>query len=217
MATFTSRGKPNQPRVQYKAPTRYIPSLNTKQKSSVKRIMSKVIEKDFVDTTIANAVDAAGVVGVLTYPPQGTAPSQRIGEQIFLKKLKIRLNVAISDATNIVRIIFFRWSPDNQVSSPTTSTVLQSLSTMAHINYINDQSGKVQVLLDRTWALTYTNQINVNLIANLYGKKLGKKRVDFNSTLVTGVDQIYYLLLSDSVAVTHPYVAGYVRMEYTDA
>lgn len=153
---------------------------------------------------------------MFTLPPQGDNVSQRDGDQITIKKIVYNLQMAGADATNIVRVIIFRWSQNNNATVPAVTDVLQSLSPVSMYNYTNERSGKVHVLFDRTASLSLEGTNCITWRGALWGRKIGKKRLIFNATAINGVDQPYILFISDSVAVTHPSITGTLRMEYVD-
>lgn len=193
--------------------------LTKHQRIQVKRLVTRQQEIKAIDTGVLQSPTAAGLCQVLTMPPQGDSLSTRDGDEIVIKKLQFRLNIIIADTTNIVRLIVFRWADDNTLAAniPTPNQVLQSLNVASFYNYTTHRDGQVQVMYDRTWALSSAGVQDRFVKGSIYGKKLGKKKIVFDAAVITGNDQIYYLLISDSVGAPHPSVGGVFRMTYTDS
>lgn len=198
---------------------RHARGLTKGQKKAVKRLIAGNIELKAIDTGVLQSPTAAGVIQHITPPAQGLGVSNRVADQITLKRLLFKLNVIGADATNVLRMIIFRTSQDNTVVAniPTPLSVLQTLSVMSMYNFTADRDNEIKILYDRTIAVSAGGTYDVALHGNLYGKRLGKKRLIFDAAVTTGTDQIYVLWISDSVAGPHPNVAGTFRLEYTDA
>lgn len=193
--------------------------LTKGQKKQVKRLISGTQELKARDTFINAAPTAAGVIQLLNLPAQGLGVSERLADEIILKRLMFRLNVLGADATNIVRCIIFRSSQDNTIGAnfPTPNSVLQNLSTMSLYNFTSDRDNDISVLYDRTITVSAGGTYDIAFRGNLFGKRLGRKKLIFDAAVLTGTGQIYILMISDSVAGPHPTVGGYMRIEYTDS
>lgn len=207
------------PRRKYPARRRVVRQrkLNNRQKTQVKRLIGRRIESKVNDSNVLQTVDASGTnIQRLAMPTVGDAYNERSGDVITLEKLQWRLNAAAGDTTNTLRMIIFRWLNDSQISTPTVSDILEANNSLAFVDYQSDQQ-KMQVLFDRTYALSAQGVPNRIITGSLYGRKLGRKKLTFNQGLTTGVDQIFVYYQSDSVAIPHPGVAGYFRITYSDA
>lgn len=189
--------------------------LTKKQKTQVKRLIGNSEELKAVDSTILTSVDASGSVILLAHPAQGDGVSFRNGDEIKLKKLIMSLNVVGADTTNICRFIIFRWSQNNNVTSPIVTDVLQTLNAMSMYNYTSVNQGKVFIVYDRVLTFSAYGTNDKLIKGSVWGRRLGKKILHFNAGTTNGTDQFYLLKITDSVAANHPGVAGYIRMEYT--
>lgn len=194
-------------------------SLNEKQVKQVKRIINYGRELKAIDTNILQSIDASGTITKLNHPPQGINVSQRLGDAILLKRVRLRLNMIYGDNTNVLRCIVFRWTQDNSIAAnvPIVTDVLQTLNATAFYNFTHERANQVHIVYDKTIALSANGVPDKVLVQNFFGKKLGKKTIDMDAAVTTGTDQLYLLLISDSVAAPHPTVGGFLRMEYTDA
>lgn len=191
--------------------------LNKRQTRQVKRIVGNNIESKVADSTILTTFDAAGTFIVLSKPAQGDAYNERSGDVIKAQRLTWRLQTTVADNTNIVRVIIFKWNLDNNITGPSTTAVLETLNVLAYVDYQALQQSKVQILHDRTYALSTEARPNMILTGSLYGKKLGKKKIGFNQGATTGIGHYYMMVISDSVASPHPGISGFFRLTFTDA
>lgn len=202
-------------------PRRHAPrgaKLNQRQKRQVKRLIGNRVEDKILDSSAAAAsVDAGGTIGLIGLPAQGTGPYQRVGEEITLKKLQFTFTWAGADTTNLVRLILFRWGDNNATSTPLFNDVVTSAGPLPFHNDTNTESGRVKILYDKLIALSSNGNDSYVRKASVYGTKLGKKRLVFNPTLITARDAIYYYVVTDSVAASHPTFAMTARLHYTDA
>lgn len=193
--------------------------LSVVQKKQVKRLITGVQEIKAIDSTVSGSPSDTGVISRVLTPAQGDGLSQRSGDQIILKALQFRLSIIGADNTNKVRIIIFRWSQDNSIGAnvPTVNGVLQNIDVMSFYNYTSYKNDRMTILYDRTVSTTFTDANQVVVLHTLYGKKLGRKVLEFNAASTLGTNQIYMLLISDSVAISHPTVTGYMQLRYTDS
>nr|WAE42312.1 MAG: capsid protein [Cressdnaviricota sp.] len=197
--------------------------LTKPQRRQVKTIVARETEwKQFDNITTATTASSAGtIIGGLILPSQGVADSQRTGDVIFIKSVSIHGNFICADATQMFRTILFRWRPDNAIDTPSVAKLLQDTSSLPWASAINEtslQAGKINILHDKTYAMVLNTQSGVKQFSwKFYGKKLGKKKIAFNSGAVTGMDQLYMLIISDSLAVAHPAINFNCRTIYSDA
>lgn len=191
--------------------------LNKRQKTQVKRLIGRQIESKVADSNVLTSVDSsASFFQRLTMPAQGDAYNERSGDVIHLEKLQWRMNIVAGDSSNVLRFIIFRWQNDSGLATPSVSDLLEATNALAFVDYQSEQQ-KIQVLFDRTYALSTEGVPNRVITGSLYGRKLGRKKLTFNQAATTGVDQFYLFLTSDSAAAPHPAVGGYFRLTYADA
>lgn len=193
--------------------------LSKHQKTQVKRLINGTQELKGLNTTINSNPDAAGLFVRIQTPPQGDGLSERSGDQILLKRLQFRLSITGADTTQKVRLIVFRWSQDNAIGAnvPTTGGILQNSDVMSFYNYTSYKNDRMRVLYDKTFPFTYTDANQKIVHFSLYGKRLGRKILEFNAATNLGTNQIYLMMISDSIAASHPSVIGYAQLTYTDS
>lgn len=197
--------------------------LTRPQKRQVRTLISRETEwKQFDSIGTAQTASSAGtILGGLILPAQGTADSQRSGDVIFIRSVSVHGNIVCSDATQMFRCIVFRWRPDNSVDTPSVAKILQDTSSLPWASALNEtslQAGKMNILLDKTYSMVLSTESAVRRFRwTFYGKRLGKKKIAFNSAAVTGMDQLYFLIISDSLAAGHPSMNYNCRTIYSDA
>lgn len=200
--------------------------LTKLQRREVKAMMEKALELKYLDTTQAyTQIDRGGVLATLCNVGQGNTQSTRIADQLTQKYLIFNLDayynptVINTDVGHKLRVILFRWVPDNGVNTPVLGSVLAQtgsvIVTSAQINWTAKIAGDIQVLFDRSFALNHASDVVVRERLNLHNVKQG-----FAAGASTGSNQIYVLLVGDDATGAHvPDVqAQYVsRFVYADA
>jgi len=198
--------------------------LSSTAVKQVKRLISNKIEKDYYDNGLnGTGVTATGVIQTgFSTPIQGITDGQRVGDQILISKFILKYDIIYGDPTNEFRLILFRWKDDTAVGgNPTISQVLQNpvgfpVNTL--INHDNVKSGKLHIMYDKTHNCTNTGQsMATTRTVNIYGRRLGNKKIIFNNGVTTGTNLIFGLWISDSIAVPNPSINWYSRLEYSDA
>lgn len=195
--------------------------LTKTEKKQVKRIVGSKEEVKYLDTNSGSfIVTGSPTFNDLTVVGQGVGANQRTGDKIMSKRINLRWNAIYGDATNFLRCIVFQWKANNASITPTAGAILENpaVPITSSLNNTNDASTLYTVLYDRVYCLV-GNGSNGAIARNisLYGKKLGRKALNFNPTANTGFNHIYTLWFSDSAAAPSPAVSQYVRYEYTDS
>lgn len=187
-------------------------------------MVSKAIEWKHFDTyqsATAIASTTGVVFGGFCLPPRGTGENQRVGDVVRLSSFTVEGSMICSDATNIMRVIVFRWRPDNSIDSPSWTKILQDTTNLPFFSPINEaslQQSKIHVLLDKSYTMVLNTASGLKRFKwRFYGKRLGKKKLAFNTNAITGMDNIYMFMISDSLAVSHPAVQFQTRVVFTDA
>lgn len=202
-------------------------ALNPRQQRQVKILIARQQELDYYDNGVnASSIGVlATVQGGLSTPIQGDSDGERVGDKIQLKAFKFRFHLIGGDATNNVRVILFRWHQDNNVASPAAADVLQNptgFPVTSAVNHDRIKAGILHIMYDKTFALSNSTSGGgtpscLSREVNIYGKKLGRKGIEFNNAAITGNNHIYALFQSDSNAAPNPSITWYSRLTYTDA
>lgn len=203
-------------------PVRGRKALTARQKKAVKNLISRRMELDYYDNGLNGSAigTIATIQGGFSTPNQGVADGQRVGDKIMIKEFDFKFNLIFGDPTQVVRIILFRWYEDNTVA-PTAAQILQNplgFSVNSGINHDNIKKGLFHIMVDRTYALSGTGSTaSIARTIKVFGRRLGRKGIEFNNGLVTGNNHIYALFISDSTAAPNPTLNWYSRLTYTDA
>lgn len=196
--------------------------LNKRQVRQVKSIITRNEEVKIKDTLLGSTSisSTAGITAAITAVAVGTEESQRVGDEIRLKSIHVNANILGADATNVVRLIWFQWIPNNASQTPNAGSLLQDTTYpwMSPINETNQKAGLFRIISDKRYQLTTSgsNQ-GITLTKTFYGRKIPRKNIEFNPAQSTGFNQIYCLYASDSVAASHPTFTYYTRVSYSDS
>lgn len=203
--------------------------LSKLQKKEVKLIVAKGVEIKQFPGFSAGAVTTSGSFVKLSSIGQGTSGIQRLGDEYNLHKFTWRASalVASGDEYNNVRFIVFRWYEDDNKTSPAVEDIIDdsggvSYRFMAPLNH--QTRSKYHVMLDQTIVVSnsfsfsgaagavtsnqasWVDSFKLGKRINIYGRRFGRKTVEFTNSPYYGLNHIYLLVLSDSdpLSVTHP-------------
>lgn len=195
--------------------------LSQVQKAQVNRLINQKEEVKFVDWNFAStSISATGATTDLCAISQGANQSERIGTSIRVLGLKINGSVYAGDSTNVVRFLLWSYKMNTGNSPANLSFPLANgssgVSVQPDSQYNYPQKKIYKILHDRQFCVStaanpvesYIQRVNIpSKIADM----------DFNPGATAGTNHIHLSVVSDSVAVTHPYFLGTIRMFYTDA
>lgn len=219
--------------------------LNPVQRKQVKRLVEADVEtKHYQDGIAPFAVSNSGAIIALSNMPQNTSAAGRIGDSVNLKSMDFNFDCIASqgtlgtwlagDAYNNLRVILFRWHENSVSSSPSVSSILNttlgSYTYLAPYNLDNMEAGMFSIMYDRTFILENTpywngsttlfasGQSSIHNVINkkIYGRALGRKKINYNGSALTGTGNIFMLVVSDSAATPHPYAQYAYSINYTD-
>lgn len=172
------------------------------------------------------AVDGTNLYSLSNTIPQGVANQQRIGDQIKIKSLFVRLSLqANDDATyNNVRIIVFRW---NSEASPFGADILKLTSStfIRQLSQLNTENRRnFQIKYDNTF--TVGGPFNVSTAVQnglpqsqedkFYIKTFGDAYWEPAGSTTPAKGHIYLLAISDSPS-NPPQLSFTARVRYTDS
>jgi len=146
---------------------------------------------------------------------EGTSTSQRIGMSIRLLRLSVRLTVTVADATNVVRVVFFRWKVSDTSDAPGASEIFAPTglgSNSVEAPYLPLKPSRYQIIRDMTFCLATnwkpvqvaTLEIPLNWVT------------EFDVGVNTGKDHFYVATCSDSSTSTHPSLIHEYVLHYHD-
>jgi hypothetical protein len=171
-----------------------------------------------VTTAIAN-VSSAGQITKLNAVPQGAGVSSRIGDELLVKKVSLRLYLAnsIVASQNAVRVIVFQWLLSDSVVAPSLLGVLKNSGTAADYpiqpyNLANVEQEVFAVYLDESFAMD-----NVSETTKVMTRELTiNSATRYDAAAVTGQGCLYLLIVSGQ-GVNGVNVNWSSRLLYTDA
>lgn len=179
----------------------------------LKRMMPKP-ERKYFDTFQPTATGTAitGTMIQLDGVSSGTSESNRIGDQITVQSLLLRLAVQTGSAgTGFLRVILFRWKPGSGILPPTASNLLQTVNYLSPINV--DYGEQIKVIMDKTYALaTGSSQLQID-------KFWRRKRyvVNYNNATPTAPNSnSTYLFFISDISTGSPTYQFYSRLRFTD-
>jgi len=178
-------------------------------KSVDKQKQDKYLEYN-LQTTVSNTVAFVDISSTIV---QGITESQRIGNQVRLKRAKLRYNVASADTTNFMRFIVFRWKVSTTSDTPSDAELwLPNSSFQWYSQFLPTKPSRFQVIFDKTVALS------------AQGPSCANYEVDiplnwncaYDTSVNTGKDHLYFAYISDSAAPAHPAMSLNMLLHYHD-
>lgn len=205
-------------------------TLYRKKKPTVRQIVKKAINqmaehKYYNPTPLTNSAVAdpsvGATLGVITSVPQGLPDLSRDGDSLTMKNLFFRGNIYSASGgtseSNIVRVIIFQWHQNTQSVTPSTASILSYIAAGQGVAspYVHDQlKGKnYTIMYDRRFCVSDYGPGCVQFKGNLVPKR---KKIQFNGAGLTGTNHLYYLILSDSVAINHPTITINFQVNFLD-
>jgi len=134
---------------------------------------------------------------------QGVTSGTRNGDTIKLKHLRISLACIVADATNLVRVVIFRWKMNNTSDVPSPSEIFQDPTATTRIllsPFVVTKPSRFTILLDKLYNLDSLAHPQIIDTINMRMNSL----VSFDTGTSTGRDHIYLCFMSDSTAIAHP-------------
>lgn len=215
------RKAPRQHQIQRETrPVRVVGSPTTQ--TAPPRVPAPVMYKEpkYVDTSnIATAASSTLTVISVSATTNGTTDITRIGDQIELHSLELKLSATVSssDGSNLVRILVFQWLADDTTDPPTAAKVLQSSAGQPYNSPFNhDNSAKLVVLYDKLLATSTYYPVKHDSVLISLGQSPVRRVVKYSAGASTGNNNIYIAFCSDSGPAPHPTVDSYARINFYD-
>jgi hypothetical protein len=157
--------------------------------------------------------------GICPIPP-GTSASQRTGDTVYWQKLYINYTVATQnvDIFNLVRLIIFQWHPNSALVVPIVTDILQlaNIYSMYDWQFANQST----ILYDRVHCMSGIAgaPCDSGFQGSFGSVSIGQavKKAEFAPGLTLGSEQLYILVISDSLLVPFPFLNIQTRVIYTD-
>jgi len=192
--------------------------------TSVHRSLNATRVVKYYDTVLLNQ-NSSSTVGFLnlTTIPQGAGQSQRVSDTIWINKVDIRLYAyeieSTTDFTNYIRMAFFTWKENTNVTTPTSVQIFQNTTAFSVLSPFSFETRDVY-RVHRDWSINMTGYVGVPTNSSQHqvidSIALGEHRLDFNVGITTGVNHIYFVNYSDSALSPFPLYSIQTRVWYFD-
>lgn len=190
--------------------------LNPKEKNQVKKLISSGRENKYLDVLLATSELYGGAVYSLSNVPQGDTDTTRDGDQLVQRAIRIKGNSIVADSTNIARLIVFRWKNE---STPVVGDILSATyvgtSRAPFSPYHHDGRTNFTVLYDKNFA---TDTYNIQRTFDTGWINLRNKKQYFTAGSATAQKNgIFCLIITDSAAVSNPFLNLVSRLTFQDS
>lgn len=183
-----------------------------------RRAQNLLIEPKYLDTSaVAQSVSTSGTFAYLTLLNNGTTDITRIGDMISLHSIDMRWSAIVADATNIVRVVLIQWNPDTTIETPTYNAVFAGAGSPVNSPFNHDGNKKFTVVYDKRVFLSTAIGTAGDAVYIMATNSKLNNRIQFISGSQNSMGGLYLILLSDSIASTHPTVDYSVRINWYDA
>lgn len=188
-------------------------SIDQKVGQSVQKALKKASERKYSQTSISGGVDYSGTVALVSGITQGVTDTTRVGDSVRFRRLIVRGTVALGDATNAFRLIFFRWKA---VTAPTAATIYESVGTvLAPYQRLPSWDYKDQFVL--LWDSLMTTDTYNPIVSFKLDLPLEFNGQFIAGSATSGFNLIYYAAISDSSAVPNPGLNMMAEVQFTDS
>jgi len=191
--------------------------------SIVHRAMRAQREIKYLDTTFAATnVSTTTLFYNLSIVPQGAAQGQRVGDEMWLDKIEVKMNVttANADIFSIVRLFMFYWRIPTATANPVVGNIFNSIGTQGVFTPLSYEYRSMYQVVGKDWMLNNTGTAaapTVNsqfIVDDVLG--LGGKHVQFTAGATTGNNLLFLTLVSNSAIAPFPVFQGTWRLWYYD-
>jgi len=197
--------------------------LTKRQRSEVTAIVQKKPEKKYYDYPFdALAISTTPAFFDVFGPLQGTDSSSVIGESVNHTSFNYKFDFGIGDTANWIRFVMFQWKGDILTDSPNWNQIFAFFSggTNLPVNQYERMSpytvgegrgGLFKIIKDESFVLDTDSpyQLFQGYINTGYDHRVTFNYADGGNP--EGVNHLYVMFISDSGAIAHPTVSGFIR------
>jgi len=184
-----------------------------------KRAKGEVVNK-FVDTLVNTNVSSSGVAFPITAIAQNVTVSGRTGDTVFIKELYLNyaITVDFSDIHNVVRVMIAQFHPSSALVVPVILDFFQTLDPLSMYNW--QLSSNYTILYDKVHYLSGVSAApctsSLQGYSGIVGLNSAQKRLEFTAALITGSEQLFVIVLSDSGIPPGPGFSMRTRLVYCE-
>lgn len=185
------------------------------QRKEIKKVVRSISEKKYITFQATGSIDnATGVQLSLLDIPQGDTDSTRDGDQLYLRSIYFKAELAVGDNTNFVRCTVFQWFPTLTGIPALTDIYLAGHSlVLSPINH--DKRFNFRVLYDKVWNMR--NVFNPTEYVEIYLNKRFRRYIQYVGGATAIADnRIFMIWSSDSGAAPHPTVNYDMKVNFSD-
>lgn len=196
--------------------------LPKRQYAAIQKLISKNFnkraeKKHFLTYNTGYSVDYAGTIQSLSDITQGDTDVTRDGDSLYLRSIRVKGGVVVSDSTNAVRIIIFQWHADSTDDTATVNDILSATAVGTVVgpfaSYYHDKRRLYTVMYDRVFNAT-TNESQLLFDTGYLRPKV--RKISFVNASTQAVHKLFILAISDSAAAGHPTVKYWNRVTFND-
>lgn len=190
-------------------------------KRVIRREIFRTAEKDYQDQISSVSATATGSV-IYIAPPgqnQGVTNNTRVKNEIRKLSMMVRFAAIVADTTNIVRVSIIVWNRNSVLSVPSIANIYENSANywLSPFRRVNMQQKILVPVYDAILNMSTTFRPQIIKTLKFFGKRFPYKRYTFDTGgSATGNHDYYLVILSDSLAASHPAVQYYIRTTYTD-
>jgi len=209
-------------------PSKSQPMTDIAVKSIVKSILHEEQELKFFDTSqaLVNLSTAWTIFQPLTNPAQGDTDSLRDGDRLKPHSITLHYQFVASQIASQVRIIVFRWKPNNTAIAPAVASIIITAAGQQSPlgNYNRDLRDQYTILYDENHPMgVYVVAAGTATVATapteVVQRVVFDKRhpaIQFTGGSTSGTNHIYVMACTDDTA-TQPQIGYVSRMLFTDS
>lgn len=202
-------------------------SKNTKARVATKAYVKKQIHKDeetkYFDKvqSAITAIDYSGTnISLLSGVTQGVGDSQRVGDKITLRALRLRLAVAYNGLDATIRVILFQYKQQTALHPAAVSELLTpgyvGTINAAEAPFTHDYQGFYKPFYDKTVCITSVGP-KLKYFDIKPSLKFLRKTIAYSAGTTDAYGHIYCLVISNVTGVNAPQSTLVSRIWYDDA
>lgn len=179
-------------------------------------------EWKYLDTAVNTTADTAGSLALCNGLVPGNGASQRVGQNISIRSIELRLLSYVTPATGVDQVHCFALVVDRQANAlAMTGALYLNAATIYGLRLLENRK-RFKTLMDKSTYLNATAEPGSGSYTHYYLKLKRPIQVEYNTgnagTVADIVSNSLYLYIIGSAApgVTAGTIAGYVRIRYTD-
>jgi len=168
-------------------------------------------------------IGTGGTLANQTLIPQGVGNSQRVSDEVYLRRLLFTWQVVQlnTDIYGDVRIILFQWHPNTAIATPTLASILQNTTGNGlwtaynwqerdQYTVIYDEVVSAAGLATAPTASSNQRALNIRLTPP-------RRKMVFALASTAASNSVWLLQVSDSAIAPFPVMTYNLRIEYVDA